>query len=273
MLGNRHLILLATLSAVCAAPAALGEVTLPKPTNYVADHAGIIDDRAEQQIAGYLASLRQKTGAFVLLVTVDTTDGEDFFGFVQRHFDLWKPGQKKEDEAALIMLAVKERQVRIQTGYGMESVLPDSFCGTVSREARDSHFKRGDYTSGLQLMAVAVANKIAESHNIALGNAPVHRRGKVGPKGAACAGLMPGLMVLIIVISSISRRGRHRSRWGGGGLMQALFWGSMFSSVMRGGRSSWGSGGGFGGGGFGGGGFGGGFGGGMSGGGGGGASW
>lgn len=263
------------LPAVLAARSALGEVTLPKPTNYVADHANIIDDGTERKIAAWLAELKQKTGAFVLVVTVPTTDGEDFFGFVQRHFDLWKPGQKGKDEAALIMLAVKERQVRIHTGYGMESILPDSFCGSVSRKARDEYFKHGDYSNGLALMAVAVGNKIAESHNVTLGAGPVRQPRKVGPKGAACAGSLPTFILLIIIFSSFSRRARYRSRWGGG-LMQALFWASLFGGGGR--RSGWG-GGGFGGGGggfgggFGGGGFGGGFGGGMSGGGGGGASW
>ena len=279
MRGNRLYPSFVVIAFALAPAAAQGKVTIPRPQGFVADHAAIVDDATERRIAAWLAELQQKTGAFVLVVTVATTDDEDFFGFVQRHFDAWKPGRKGKGDGALIVLALKEREVRIHTGYGLEPIMPDSWCGTVSREARNRYFKQGKYSAGIELMAVAVANKIAESNNITLSGLPAyrHRGGRAQPRGALCAGSSAPLIVLIIIISSVTRRARYRGRWGGSGLWQGLFLASMLGGLGgRGGRSHWG-GGGFGGGGFGGGGFGGGgfggFGGGMSGGGGGGASW
>jgi uncharacterized protein len=260
------------LIAFVLAPVARASVTIPRPQSFITDQAGILDNAAQRKITGWLAELQQKTGAFVLVVTVATTDGEDFFGFVQRHFDAWKPGQKGKGDGVLIMLAIKERKVRIHTGYGLESIMPDSWCGSISREARDQFFKRGQYAAGIGQMAVAVANKIATSKNISLSGVPAYKRrgGGAQPGGAICAGGAVPLMMLFFIISSMSRRARHQGRWGGSGLWQGLLIASMFGNMTRGGgRSSWGGGGG--GGGFGGG-FGG-FGGGMSGGGGGGASW
>ena len=273
MRGNRCYLPLVVVTFVLAPVAALGEVTLPRPKGFVADHAGIVDDAAERRMAGWLAELQQKTGAFVLVVTVATTDGEDFFGFVQRHFDAWQPGRKGKGDGALIVLAVKEREARIHTGYGLEPIMPDSWCGTVFREAKGRYFKQGNYAAGIELMAVAVANKIAESKNITLSGLPPHRHRsrRAQPRGALCAGGSAPLIVLMVIISSVTRRARYRGRWGGSGLMQGLFLASMFGGLGGGGRRSHWGGGGFGGG-FGGGGFGG-FGGGMSGGGGGGASW
>lgn len=274
------------------------EITLPKPTNHVADHAGIIDQSEENEINQWLAALYGETQAFVLLVTVDSTDGEGIVGFTQRHFNLWKPGQSGEDQAAIIALATQDRKVRIHTGYGLEPTLPDGWCGSASRAVAAKYFKNGDYGTGLRELAIVTANKVADANNVRLEGIPAQRyhqraaRGRGNARQSSgrrqnrgfaffglCSGIMP-LLIIIMIISSLNRR-RHYSRWGGGGFWGGLLAGHILGQGMRGHRSSWGGGfgsggfggGGFGGGGFGGGGFGGGFGGGMSGGGGGGASW
>ncbi|MFQ5463684.1 MAG: TPM domain-containing protein [Phycisphaerae bacterium] len=262
--------------------AARGEVTLPRPTHFVADHANVIDAATEQSIAGWLAELRQKTGAFVLVVTVPTTDDEDFFGFVQRHFDLWKPGQAGKGDGALILVAMKERQARIHTGYGLESIMPDAWCGSLWRSVRSKYFKKKRYSAGIERMAVSVANKIADAHNVTLAGIPAYRHagGASRKQGTvACAGLVPMLILFMVIFGG--RRSRCYGTWGGGNLLTGMILGSVLSRSLGGHRrSGWGGGfgggfggGGFGGGGFGGGGFGGGFGGGMSGGGGGGGGW
>ena len=117
------------------------EVTVRDPGSYVVDAANIIDPANEQQMNLWLAELEQKTTAQIKVLTVTTIDGEDFFGFVQRHAELWKLGRKGKDNGALIPLAINERKVRIHTGYGLEGMMQDAWCGSVSRvrgwQARD----------------------------------------------------------------------------------------------------------------------------------------
>lgn len=231
------------------------EVTIPDPGTFVVDAAGIIDAQTERQLEGWLRELEQKTTAQVKVFTVPTIEGEDFFGFVQRHAELWKLGQEGKDNGVLIAVAIRERKDRIHVGYGLESVLPDSWCGSLRRKDLVPYFKEGRFADGLFRGTVAIANKVADSANVKLTGIPQYRhqyrRGR--PGGMACGGVMP-LFVMIIVFSSMSRRARHRGRWGGGGLGRGLFWGLMLTSML-GGRGS-----------FGGGGFGGGFGGGLGGG-------
>ncbi len=273
MRGNGAAYMIAAIGLGVSAHRAAANVTVRDPGTYVVDRAGIIDDPVERQLEGWLRELEQKTTAQVKVLTVPSTDGEDFFSFVQRHAELWKLGHAGRDNGALIAVAVKEHQVRIQTGYGIEPILPDSWCGTVSRKVFAAHFKRGAYSEGIYQGTIAVANKVADAANVTLTGIPDFRyaASRGAPVAAVCGvGLVP-FIVLIIVISSISRRRRHYGRWGGGRLMEGLFWGAMINNMMGGRRSSWGRGG------FGGGsgsGFGGSFGGGgRFGGGGGGASW
>ncbi|RJP35660.1 MAG: hypothetical protein C4547_09350, partial [Phycisphaerales bacterium] len=190
----------------------------------------------------------------------------------------WNAETEGKGISALICVAVKERQARIHTSYGIESILPDSWCGTTARNLMAAHFKHGDYNRGMLEGTVAVARRIADAHEISLTGLPniqaARQRADAGG-GAACAGGICPLLVMLLIVFSVLGRRRRYGAWRGGGLWEALFWGSVINSALGGHRrsSGWG-GGGFGGGGFGGGGFGGGgFGGGGFGGGGGGASW
>ena len=87
------------------------EVTVPDAGSYVVDAANIIDPASEQQMNLWLAELEQRTTAQLKVLTVTTIDGEDFFGFVQRHAELWRLGRKGKDNGALIALAINERKV------------------------------------------------------------------------------------------------------------------------------------------------------------------
>ncbi len=137
--------------AVCLAGMALlasaagAAVTVKDPGTYVVDTANLIDPDTQRRMEGWLRELEQKTTAQVKVLTVPTTDGEDFFEFVQRHAEAWKLGRKGKDNGALIALALKERRVRVHTGYGLEGVLPDSWAGTASRRVANDFFGKGQY--------------------------------------------------------------------------------------------------------------------------------
>lgn len=267
-----------------AATAAHAEVTVRDPGTFVVDQAGIIDAGSRQQLEIWLRELETKTTAQVKVLTVRSTDGEEFFGFVQRHYELWRLGVRGKDNGALIVLSVEDRQVRIHTGYGLEGALPDSFNGTFSRRMRDEYFRRGDYSQGLLGLTTAVIHQVADEYGVKISGMappPAQRQPvrvvRPGFPNLFCCCILP-FILLMIFPPFTRRRRRHRRNWGGG-LGEAIFWGSVLGGGGR--RSSWGGGGWGGGGGFGGGsgGFGGGFGGGSfggggrSGGGGGGASW
>ncbi|MBA3939172.1 MAG: TPM domain-containing protein [Planctomycetes bacterium] len=232
------------------------ELTIPASTTVVVDGAQVLDAAAAQRITDLLVQLRARTTAEVKVLTVASSGGEDIVTFAQRHYDQWKLGKSGKDNGALIVLAVAERHVRIHTGYGLEPVLPDSWCGSLSRSVAQDYFKAGKYGAGIERMAQAVAAEVAAAQGVTLdqGTAPRYQPGSDGAVGQSQGG-SPWLIVIIIIVVVILMMRRARS-----GITP---WGGSY--------------GGFGGGGGGGGGgsFGGGFsgGGGRSGGGGGGASW
>jgi len=259
MPGNARLTFLLAVSS--AAISVHAEVTIRDPGSFVVDTANLIDADTERQMEGWLRELEQKTTTQVKVLTVETTDGEPFFDFVQRHAELWELGQKGKDNGVLVAISLKERSDRIHVGYGLEGILPDGWCGSLRRKVMVPRFKKGQFGQGLLEATVAIANKIADDANVSLTGIPQYRyryrQSRVRGGGLACGGLLP-FIVLMLIVSSINRRRRYHGRWGGGGFWQAMMIGSMLSHLGGGRRGGWGGGGGGGFGGFGGGSFGGG---------------
>ncbi len=244
------LILLLTLSCLRLSVASAAEVE-PAPKTYVTDRAGIIDSATGQRLTGLLQELEQKTGARIIVLTVNSTDGQDIHQFAFERADQWKFGRNRASAGVLVVVASKDRKYRIEVGYDWEGILPDGYVGQVGRDYFVPHFQAGRYGQGIFEVAAVLAQTIAQEKGVALTGMPKltmpGRRRSFLPCGS---GIFPILMLLLLF------SGRRRSR----GL---LFWGLLAGSMMGGGRSS--GGGGFGGGGFGG--FGGGGGGGFGGGG------
>ena len=142
------------------------EVTVADPGTYVVDRAGIVDDRVEASLNGWLRELEQKTTAQVKVLTVATTNGEDFFSFVHRHAELWRLGRKGRDDGVLIAVAVADREVRIHVGYGLEAVLPDSWCGSLRRDVFNTNCRGGKLRDGIHQGTIAFANKIADDAKV-----------------------------------------------------------------------------------------------------------
>ncbi len=208
--------------------------------------------------------------AQVKLLTVRTTQGEDIFSFVERQFEHWKLGQAGKSNGALIVLAVDDHKVRVHTGYGLEPVLPDSWCGSLSREAATTFFKGGKYSDGLVYMVKAVAFRVAEQQGVKLNGIPEQVHHVARPNDDSQAWVAPLLVLFLLSIFYFVYRYNPGDDGRGGGTRRGMWLNQPWvDSGSRGWGDSFG-GGGSGGGTFGGGSFGGG---GGTGGGGGGASW
>ena len=244
-----------------------------QPQGYVTDLAQVIDPAARQKIELLGTELQQKTGAQLAVVTVNSLEGqtrEDYAADLYKHLGV---GSKKDDRGVLILIAPKDRQYKIEVGYGLEPVINDARAGDVGRDMVPE-LRKGDYSAAALVGATGIAQFIAADAGVQLTGIP-QRAARPPTKEAPwwLAWVIFGGIFLLIRALSRAGKGGGRGTGGGGGLGSALPWILLGNSMGRGG--SWGGGyggssGGWGGGG--GGGFGG-FGGGMSGGGGAGGSW
>jgi len=77
-------------------------------------------------------------------------------------------GKKKEDNGVLILIAMKERKIRIEVGYGLEPILPDGLCGEIIRENMVPLLKEGKYGEALLNATKRVAEVITKEYKVAL---------------------------------------------------------------------------------------------------------
>jgi len=219
-----------------------------KPAGYVSDFAGVMNSADRITVEQSLAELEKKCGAQIAVVTLQSLEGGQIDDFAARLFERWKIGQKGKDNGFLLIAAIEDRKVRIETGYGFEGVLPDAAAGRLIDQIILPAFRAGNYSGGLRSGALALASVAAKVSGIELTGIP--EQSSSGRRGKTLSDFI-GLIIFILFVAIpmypmfFPPRGGPRSRSGG----------------------YWASGGGYHGGGFGGGGFGG-FGGGMSGGGG-----
>jgi len=226
----------------------------PQPAGWVNDFANVIDKVSTDKLSSLVEEVEQKTTTEIAVVTVNSIAPYDEKEYARVLFDNWKPGKKGKDNGVLVLLAVKERRWRIETGYGVEGLLPDGLCGEIGRNYMVPYFKEAKYGEGLYQGVSAIANIIAKDAHVtlaALGNfeeiAKEEQSSSTIPDSLAVV-IILFVVVLFIVISDL---GGYRNRYYGGG-----YYGGSWGGGFGGGGGGFG---GFGGGGGGGGGAGGGF--------------
>jgi len=247
----------------------------PELTRPVNDFANVIDPESARQLDSLIRALQEATGDVVVVATVDSLEGDDLNAYAERMFRNRGKGigQSGKDNGLLVLVAVKDRKIKIEVGYDLEQFITDGFAGETIRHEITPRFRQGAYGAGIVAGTQRLIGRIGEGRNVAIPGAPRTPERRRSQGGGSGGNIFILLIVLVILINGIAGRlGRRRRRgWGGGP------WSGWHSGVGPFGGGFGGRGGGFGGGfgGFGGGGGGGfgGFGGGRSGGGGAGGSW
>jgi uncharacterized protein len=241
-----------------AVTASWATTPFPRPRGLVNDFANVVSPDFEKKMVEITDELFRKTGVPVVVVTMSDIGDEDYTEYANRLYAEWGIGKKGEDRGVLIFVAVQERKMRIETGYGMEGVIPDGVAGEIRDRYMIPYLKEDKFGEGLFGGTMAIAQLISKDAGVTLsGGRPVEKPAK---KGSGLSGLIFGVFFLALLFFMGRRRG---------GLLPLLLFMSLGRAGSRGGRAGFGTG--FGGGGFSGG-FGG-FGGGLSGGGGAGGSF
>jgi uncharacterized protein len=264
--GQRAVLICLLLFALCPC---LNAADLPTLTDDpVNDFAHVIDATSAQGIERLSRSLKKASGDVVVVATVPTFEP---YGSIDEYATkLFENngrgiGEKGKDNGLLIVLALKERRVRIEVGYALEQFVTDRFAGETIRQYMVPEFRIGGYGQGLLAGTARIVGRIAKARGVTLQDVqlPADQDEDRDSGGSGLLLLVPILIfIAILVISRI-----------GGGPGGMALWGLGSWSGWSSGAGSFGGGrgGGFGGGGFGGG-FGG-FGGGGSGGGGASGGW
>lgn len=192
---------------------------LPVPHKYVEDKANIMSDPAERKLNGYLQELEQKTGAQMIVLTINTTGDIPIDTYAVELATRWKLGQKGKDNGVLVVIAKNDRAYRVEVGYGLEGILPDSYCGTIGRTYFVPYFQKGKFDEGIFYGVSVMVYKIAEVNGVKITGMPniYELNKKASRKTNPFLSLLLMLVIVPFIIFSLFNRRRSPGYWWGGG--------------------------------------------------------
>jgi len=191
----------------------------------VTDRTGTLTPGQQAELEQKLAAFEQRKGAQVALLIVPTTQPEAIEQYSIRVVDAWKLGRKQSDDGVLLLVALQDRALRIEVGYGLEGVLPDAISSRIINDTIKPLFRQGDIyggvTAGLQQIMQVVDGEPLP---------PPDRSWK--RPADRLSGVLPVLIFGALVIGTVLRAllGRTLGALATGGATGALVW--VFSQVL-----------------------------------------
>ena len=140
---------------------------LPNPRrttgSSVLDQEQVISAETERQINSLITDLEQKTNTEMAVVTVNSS--EPYNSLKEMATDLynyWGIGKKGNDNGVLFLISVRERRMEIETGYGVEGILPDAKVGAILNKYVVPYFKEDNYDQGILSGVKALTQVLAQ---------------------------------------------------------------------------------------------------------------
>ena len=189
----------------------------------VHDFAGIFNAPARDQLEAVLENLEEQTQVAIVIVALRSMEGGQINEFATSLYERWGIGASGKDEGALVLFALKERKIWIETGYGLEGLLPDSKCGRILDDHVIPYFRADKYGEGLVSGGLALANIVARDRGVQLRGAPRARQRQQEKRGSPwLTFLLLAIMIPIVIrhpwlLFFILSSGRGGGYGGGGG--------------------------------------------------------
>ena len=135
--------------------------TLPPPTGFVSDFANVIDTESKERLQQALTELKDKSDIELNVVTIETTGGQPIFDYSLALAKEWGIGPKDLSKGGgiLLMLAIKDRDWRIQISRSLEKDLPDEVCKALGDQSRDL-YRQGRYGEGITKYVKAIIERL-----------------------------------------------------------------------------------------------------------------
>ncbi len=220
------------LCSVIGSSPAWAQKRYPAPAGKVNDFAGVLPRPQIQQLENLLQEVLLKTKTTIVVATFKHLNGIDENTAATEIFEQWGIGDKKTDKGILFLVSMEDRRMRIETGYGVEGILPDAKAGRLLDQYVVPQFKQGLFAQGILQGTIVLAQIVAQDAGVSLNNnmsrAPPQQEAQpLTPLGMLFRGIFLILMVILfirnpslffwILLSSMGgRSGRGGGSYGGG---------------------------------------------------------
>ncbi len=183
---------------------------LAQPTGFVSDFAHIFNSEQQASLEKKLVQFKQQTGTEIAVVTVDSLKGDTIDNFAVKLFSAWGIGQKGRDNGILLLIAVNNRKMRIEVGYGLEGALTDIQSHQIITNVLRPAFQGGQYYQGVDLALNQIMAATQGEYKPVKKQAPTSNRWRYNNIGWL---LFSGFYLLLALKRYLAK---SRSWWQGG---------------------------------------------------------
>jgi uncharacterized protein len=180
----------------------------------VNDLADVLPAERERRLEERLAAFERETSHQIVLLTVPSLEGDPIERFSMRVAEAWRIGHAGLDNGIIVIVVPRDREARVEVGYGLEGVVPDAIASRVLRERMFPHFREGRMADGVEAGIEAL---VSAARGAAI---PEARRPR--SRGAPGAGDLEALWPIVLFCgllgSMLSVPLRRKSRLFGAGL-------------------------------------------------------
>jgi len=186
----------------CAGASALD---VPLLKERVTDLAGVLTAEQISVLDSKLRDLESTDSTQLAVLIIPSLEGESLEDYSMRVVEAWKLGQKAHDNGALLFVSLRDRKIRIEVGYGLESVLTDARSSQIIRNDISPRFRESDFYGGIDAGLTGIAQTVRGTYQAA----PQADKRKVRKSGGIFNLLIVMLFPLLWVLSATGK-------WGGG---------------------------------------------------------
>ena len=144
-------------------------VVSPTEDFYVNDYAGLLDNETKDYIINTNKSLYSQTGAQIVVVTIPSLGDSSLEDYATELFRNFGIGDKTKNNGLLLLLALEERQFRVEVGYGLEGILPDAKTGRIQDEYIIPYLKQNNWNDGIKNGFSTFLETISSEYNVEVG--------------------------------------------------------------------------------------------------------
>ena len=118
-------------------------------TGFVNGFVQVLSSEQKQNLENKLLNFEKESSNEVAVAIISSLDGDTIENFALELFADWQIGKKNNDNGVLILVAIEDRQMRIEVGYGLEGALTDAQSSWIINQVMKPAFQQGDYYAGL----------------------------------------------------------------------------------------------------------------------------
>lgn len=175
---------------------------LVNPTTdfYVNDYANLLNNEIKDYIINVNKKLYNQTGAQIVVVTIPSLEENSLEEYANQLFNKFGIGDKTKNNGVLLLLSLKERQFRIEVGYGLEGILTDGKTGRIQDEYIIPYLKNNNWNQGIKNGFNAILKIVADEYNIDVG---AQKAAKIEDSRNYEGIIAPILFISVMVVSGI----------------------------------------------------------------------